>query len=52
MHGAFKIFTNECIGPVPAFETLIIDFPNDWSAASLTLDTNGSEGFVRAAASP
>lgn len=36
IHGAFKISTNRHIGPVPAFETFSIDFPNDLSAASLT----------------
>ncbi len=51
MHGAFKISTNGYIGPVPAFETLSIDFPNDLSAASLTWDTNGYEELVLAAAS-
>ena len=36
IHGAFRISTNGYIGPVPAFETLSIDFPNDLSAAALT----------------
>ena len=36
MQGAFKISTNGYIGPVPAFETFRIDFPNDLSAASFT----------------
>jgi len=52
MHGALSPSTKECIGPVPAFETLRIEVPNDSSAASLTCKTKGSEGFVLAAASP
>ncbi len=52
IHGAFRISTNGYIGPVPAFETFRIDFPNDLSAASLTWVTNGSEELVLAAASP
>ncbi len=52
MHGAPRLSAKECIGPVPAFETFRIDVPNDSSAASFTFDTNGSEGFVLAAAYP
>jgi len=32
IQGAFKNFTNECIGPVPAFDTFRIDFPKILSA--------------------
>jgi hypothetical protein len=36
IQGAFRCVTKECIGPVPAFETFIIDEPKDSLAASLT----------------
>jgi hypothetical protein len=52
IQGAFSPSTKEYIGPVPAFETLRIEDPNDSSAASLTCKTKGSEGLVLAAASP
>jgi hypothetical protein len=52
MQGAFRISTKGCIGPVPAFETLRMDFPNALSAAFFTSDTKDSEELVRAAASP
>src|SRR5690349_9883545 len=52
MHGECRNLTNENIGPVPADETLRIDFPKDSSAAFLTVLTNGSDSFVLAAASP
>ena len=42
----------ECMGPVPADDTLTVDLPNDSLAASFTIETNGSEIFVREAASP
>ena len=38
--GAFKIFVNACIGPVPALEILRRYFPNDLRAASVTSETN------------
>ena len=44
--GAFKIFVNACIGPVPALEILSRYFPNDLRAASVTSETNGCLGFV------
>ena len=50
--GAFKIFVNACIGPVPALEMLRRYFPNDLRAASVTSETNACFGFVLAAASP
>ena len=50
--GAFKIFVNACIGPVPALEILRRYFPNDLRAASVTSKTNACLGFVLAAASP
>ena len=50
--GAFKIFVNACIGPVPALEILRRYFPNDLRAASVTSETNACLGFVLAAASP
>ena len=52
IQGEPRIFIKECIGPVHAFETLIMDFPYDSSAACFTCFTNGCKGFVRAAASP
>ena len=52
MHGTDNILAKEYIGPVPAEDTLIIDFPNDSFAASFTCETNGSEIFVLDAASP
>jgi len=52
IQGACKYFTNECIGPVPAFETFKMDFPNISSADDFTFATNGSLGSVLAAASP
>ena len=36
MQGDFKMSTNGYIGPVPAFETLSIDFPKVLSAAFFT----------------
>ena len=50
--GAFRIFVNACIGPVPALEILKRYFPNDLRAASVTSETNTCWGFVLAAASP
>lgn len=52
MQGAFRILTKEYIGPVPALETLRIDFPNALSAAVRTSETKDSEEFVLAADSP
>ena len=52
IQGAFKYFTNECIGPVPAFDTFRIDVPKISSADDFTVVTNGSLGSVLAAASP
>ena len=52
MHGAPRLSTKEYIGPVPAFETLMIDVPKDSSAADFTCKTKGSSKLVRAAASP
>lgn len=52
MQGDFKISTKGYIGPVPAFETFKIDWPNTLSAAVFTWDTNGLEESVLAAASP
>ena len=52
MQGADNTLAKEYIGPVPAEDTLIIDFPNDSLAASFTCKTNGSEIFVLDAASP
>ena len=40
MQGARKTFAKECIGPVPADETLTIDFPNESFAAFLAVETN------------
>ena len=52
MHGECKNFTNENMGPVPAEETLRIDFPKESSAAFFTVFTKGSDNPVLAAASP
>ena len=52
MHGTDNILAKEYIGPVPAEDTLIIDFPNDSFAAFFTCETNGSEIFVLDADSP
>ena len=50
--GAFKIFVNACMGPVPALEMLRRYFPNDLRAASVTSETNACLGSVLAAAAP
>ena len=52
IQGEFKNFANENIGPVPAEETLMMEVPNESSAAFFTDLTKGSEIFVLAAASP
>jgi hypothetical protein len=52
IHGAERTFAKEYIGPVPADDTLTMDFPNDSFAAFFTLDTNGSRILVLDAASP
>jgi len=50
--GAFRIFVNAYIGPVPALEILKRYFPNDLRAASVTSETNACLEFVLAGASP
>src|SRR5579875_120997 len=52
MHGAPSTFEKECIGPVPAEDTLTTDLPKDSLAAFFTTPTNGSEICVLDAASP
>ena len=50
--GAFRIFVNAYMGPVPALEILRRYFPKDLRAASVTSETNACLGLVLAAASP